>query len=75
MHGSVEHDSALIRAAPRLIHSNSTLCCFNSYLSNKIQRFIPDTEFYPGQKLGIINPITDISTKIKPMTHMEVLAL
>lgn len=75
IHGSIEQDSALIRAAPRLIHSNSTLCWFNSYLTDKIQRFIPDTEFYPGQRLGIINLSTDIITKVKPMTHAEVLHL
>lgn len=75
IHGSVEQDSALIRLAPRLIHSNSTLCWFNSFLSNKLQRFIPDTGFYPGQKLGIINPSTDIITQVKPMTHHEVLHL
>ncbi len=75
IHGSLEEDSALMRAAPRLIHSNSTLCWFNSYLSNKIQRFIPDTGFYPEQRLGIIDPTTDCIIKIKPMTHQEVLAL
>ncbi len=74
-HGTVEQDSALIRVAPRLIHSNSTLCWFNSYLSNKFQRFIPDTGFYPEQRLGLIDPDTDILIKVKPMTHNEVLHL
>ncbi len=74
-HGSLEQDSALMRAAPRLIHSNSTLCWFNSYLSNKLQRFIPDTGFYPEQRLGLIDISTDVIIKVKPMTNNEVLNL
>ena len=40
---------------PRFIHSNSTSCWLMSFCSRaKKERYIPQTRFYDGQKLGII---------------------
>ncbi len=70
--GSLSEDCALMRDAPRLIHSNSTLCWIMSFLSTtKIQRYIPCTHFYSGQLLLKIED-TDILQDVLPMKHQEV---
>lgn len=67
------HDCALMRDAPILIHSNSTLCWFMSFLSNyKLERYIPKTGFYKGQSLNMINLFTDKLEQVSPLTHHEV---
>ncbi len=70
--GSLEHDAAVMRSVPRLIHSNSTLCWLSSFMSNKISRHIPRTNFYKMQKLGIIDEVTDIIYNVNPLPHEEV---
>jgi hypothetical protein len=74
--GSLEHDSAIMRTAPRIIHSNSTLCWLSSYFSeNKIERHIPRTNMYMIQDLGVINELTDKIYIVRPMEHKDVLSL
>ncbi len=70
--GSLEHDAAVMRSAPRLIHSNSTLCWLSSFMSNKKERYIPRTNFYKMQKLGLIDELTDKIFDIKPLPHKDV---
>lgn len=54
--GSLENDCAILRNCKRLIHSNSTLCWFMSYMSHKVERYIPNYSFADTQKLGKICP-------------------
>jgi len=74
---SLLEDFALMRDCPALIHSNSTLCWFASFLSGdaKTRRFIPITGTYSSQHLEIIDSETDIVIRVKPMEHSEVYAL
>ena len=66
-------DFALMRDCPALIHSNSTLCWFASFLSStKTHRFIPVTGTYPSQHLESIIPETDTVFKVRPLEHREV---
>lgn len=66
------HDCSLMRDAPILIHSNSTLCWITSFFSNKPKiRFIPQTGFYKGQMLGKISD-NDVVKKISPLLHNDV---
>jgi hypothetical protein len=70
---SVMEDCHIMRDCPLLIHSNSTLCWFMSFLSqnpNKI-RYIPQTHFYGGQSLGAIAD-TDIVQTVCPLPHHDV---
>lgn len=49
---SFAHDCCLLRMAPRLIHSNSSLCWVMSFLSQgHKERYIPNTRFYEQQTL------------------------
>ena len=74
--GTLEEDAAFMRDAPTLIHSNSTLCWFMSFLeSTDKRRFIFKTHFYGGQNLDAISPDTDRVVSVKPLTHAEVYAL
>jgi hypothetical protein len=67
--GTLLEDVAIMRDCPNLIHSNSTLCWFISFISKtKQMRFIPDTNFYEHQKLKHIEKY-DIYTEINPLTH------
>lgn len=71
--GTVASDSAWMRSAPVLIHSNSTLCWISSFLSQTAkQRFIPTTHFYKGQQLGAIHP-DDTVTSVTPLRHIDVM--
>ena len=70
---SVVEDCHVLRDCPFLIHSNSTLCWFMSFLSqttNKM-RYIPKTHFYGGQSLDKIDD-SDILQSIHPLPHHEV---
>jgi hypothetical protein len=70
--GTIEDDVAVMRGAKRLIHSNSTLCWFISFLSEKIERYIPLSDFYgKDQSLHIIS-ISDHLQEVKPMMHSEI---
>jgi len=69
-------DFALMRDCPALIHSNSTLCWFASFLSDKkTDRYIPVTGTYTSQHLEEIVPKTDVVIRVRPMEHAEVYAL
>lgn len=66
------HDCALMRDCKTLIHSNSTLCWFMSFLSkNKTKRYILNTNFYQGQSLKKIELMDDL-LNVKPLLHSEV---
>ena len=69
---TLQHDCAVMRDCPNLLHSNSTLCWFMSFVSkSKISRFIPKTGFYGGQNLCKIE-YPDILTTISPLSHHDV---
>jgi len=52
LQASFAHDCCLLRTAPRLIHSNSSLCWIMSFLSQGVkERYIPNTRFYEAQTL------------------------
>ena len=73
---SLLEDFALMRDCPALIHSNSTLCWFASFISEKkTHRFIPKTGTYSSQHLDEICFETDVVIRVKPMEHSEVYAL
>ena len=73
--GDLLHDCAVMRDAPILIHSNSTLCWFMSFLSNhKKKRYIPRTHFYKGQSLLQIEE-NDILQDVSPLPHQDVYTL
>lgn len=66
------HDCSLMRDCPILLHSNSTLCWFMSFVSNKHKcRYIPNTHFYSSQCLEIIEP-TDVLSNVTPLIHHHV---
>ena len=70
---SVIEDCHVMRDCPILIHSNSTLCWFMSFLSqnpNKV-RYIPQTHFYGGQSLAAIDN-TDSIQSVSPLPHHDV---
>jgi hypothetical protein len=70
--GNIFHDASVIRDCKRLIHSNSTFCWIMSFFSrNKIQRFIPNTNFYNEQKLFKIEE-NDTIIDVKPLNHSDV---
>lgn len=72
---NILHDCAIMREAPILIHSNSTLCWLMSFFAkNSKTRYIPRTNFYAGQKLGVIED-TDTMIEVKPMHHHDVFNL
>lgn len=70
-------DFALMRDCPALIHSNSSLCWFASFVSSLDikHRFIPITGTYPSQHLEAICLETDSVIKVRPMEHAAVYAL
>jgi len=70
-------DFALMRDCPVLIHSNSSLCWFASFLSSveRKSRFIPVTGTYSSQHLEAICPETDSVVKVCPMEHADIYAL
>jgi hypothetical protein len=73
---NILHDCAIMREAPTLIHSNSTLCWMMSFFANTSKkRYIPRTNFYAGQKLGKIDEETDTLIEVKPMHHHDVFNL
>jgi hypothetical protein len=66
------HDCALMRDAPTILHSNSSLCWIMSFLSTKKKmRYIPKTNFYSGQSLFKIEDF-DILTDVSPLSHHNV---
>ena len=68
----IMHDCALMRDCSILLHSNSTMCWIMSFFSEtKMQRYIPNTNFYKSQSLNKIEN-TDILTEIAPLTHHDV---
>ena len=69
--GSVLDDFAALRAAPRLIHSNSTLCWIASFFGKATKRWIPRTYFYAGQQCLQINAASDSIFDVKPLTRHE----
>lgn len=72
--GSLMSDCALMRNCNILLHSNSTLCWFMSFISDKTRRFIPKTNFYSVQTLNMIE-ITDTITNVSPLSHHAVYSL
>ena len=63
------HDCALMRDCKILIHSNSTLCWFMSFLSkNKTKRFILNTNFYNNQVFKKIEESDDL-IDVSPLLH------
>ena len=73
---SLMEDFALMRDCPALIHSNSSLCWFASFLSEKkTHRFIPVTGTYASQRLEEICPATDAVIQVRTMEHAAVYAL
>ena len=69
------HDCALMRDCKILIHSNSTLCWFMSFLSkNKKKRIILNTNFYKKQVLKRIQEFDDL-IDVTPLLHSEVFNL
>ena len=77
--GDLERDCAIMRTAPRLIHSNSTLCWINSFLTPtvkpKLERHIVQLTTNNENCMGIINQVTDTLHRVDPMTHAEINAL
>lgn len=74
--GTLLEDFALMRDCNALIHSNSSLCWFASFLSeNKTARFIPVTGVYTSQHLESICLETDKVIHVRPMEHKDVYAL
>jgi hypothetical protein len=66
------HDCAIMRDCPVLLHSNSTLCWFMSFLSrSKSKRCIPKTNFYGGQCLKTIE-VGDHLQDVSPLSHHAV---
>lgn len=73
---TILRDCALMRDCQSLVHSNSTLCWFMSFLSEKTHRFIPVTKtYYPSQHLEAICAKTDTVTFVDPMSHHDVYGL
>jgi len=64
----------MMRDCPNLLHSNSTLCWFMSFVSTKRSRIIPQTHFYQGQNLTKIEE-KDIVLQVNPLRHQEVYQL
>jgi hypothetical protein len=72
---SLLDDFALMRDCPALIHSNSSLCWFASFLSNKkTNRFIPVTRTYFSQHLEAIDSFDEVMY-VQPMEHKDVFGL
>jgi hypothetical protein len=71
---TIEHDIALMRDAPILIHSNSTLCWVSSFFSRLEgkRRFIPKTFHYSSQSLNEIDNERDLLFLVKTLEHNEV---
>jgi len=70
---TVEHDIALMRDAPFLIHSNSTLSWLSSFFSRSPKRrIIPRDYFYSQQNLNIIDHMTDTLLNVNVLSHHEV---
>jgi len=68
-------DCAVMRDAPILIHSNSTLCWIMSFFSREDKvRYIPLTQFYKEQLLDKIETIDKIYN-VTPLTHSEVYSI
>ncbi len=73
--GSLIDDCSVMRDCQRLIHSNSTLCWIMSFFSRKkVERYIPCTNFYGGQKLLKIEE-ADVFQNVTPLKHHEVYEL
>lgn len=70
---SVVEDCHVLRDCPMLIHSNSTLCWFMSFLSQvpDKKRYIPKTHFYGAQSLDNIDE-SDIVLSVQPLPHHNV---
>lgn len=69
---SLSNDCAIMRDCHNLLHSNSTLCWFMSFVSkNKMRRIIPRTHFYGGQSLDKIEEI-DVVINVNPLSHHDV---
>ena len=70
-------DFALMRDCSALIHSNSSLCWFASFLSSMDikHRFIPITGTYSSQHLEAICFETDSVAQVQPMEHAAIYAL
>lgn len=71
IHGAHLEDFATLRAAPTLIHSNSTFCWLASFFGNPV-RYIPQTDMYKEQDLGKIGD-TDLVQKVQPLPHNDAL--
>jgi hypothetical protein len=71
---SLQHDIALMRDCPTLIHSNSSLCWIISFLSNKTKRVIPYTPKLYMNHHQSLNKIceTDVLNYVTPLNHDEV---
>jgi len=73
---SVLEDCHVLRDCPFLIHSNSTLCWFMSFLSQtpSKMRYIPKTGFYGGQNLDKIDTNDNVQN-ITTLSHHEVYSI
>ena len=72
--GSIKHDFAVLRSAPRLLHSNSTMSWLASFFGKAVARYIPRTHMYSGQELLAITDL-DIVQHVTPLTHSQVYSL
>lgn len=71
LHQDLESDIAILRNCKRLIHSNSTMCWFFSFISHKIERYIPNYSFVDTQKLTKIVE-KDFLIDVVPMKKLEI---
>ena len=72
--GSVLHDFAVMRSAPRFIQSNSTLSWLAGFFGQAARRYIPRTHMYASQELLAITD-SDIVQDVQPLAHSDVYSL
>ena len=72
--GSVRHDFAVMRSAPRFLQSNSTLSWLAGFFGQAQQRYIPRTHMYASQELLAITD-SDIVQDVQPLPHSQVYSL
>ena len=72
--GSALHDFAVLRSAPQLLHSNSTLSWLAGFFGQATVRYIPRTHMYLSQELLAITD-SDTVVDVKPLTHSQVYSL
>lgn len=70
----IHTDFSRLRAAPKLLHSNSTFSWLAGFFGTATKRWIPRTHMYRGQELLAIG-LDDVVQSVKPMSHAAVFAL